>query len=114
MFDSTRGSAAFASGTRVLTIAEPAVRSRLNTAVEWSVKPSYVESVSDAISIARTNAIHVVLLSPTAIEVSSRLEVAKLTSACSGSVLVAVLQGWTPNLADCLLALRVPPSLLRF
>ena len=56
MFDSIRSgadSATFASGTRVLTIAEPAVRSRLNNAVEWSVKPVHAESVSDAISVAR-------------------------------------------------------------
>ena len=46
------GSAAFAAGTRVLTIAEPAVRSRLNIAVEWSVKSVHAESVSDAISVA--------------------------------------------------------------
>jgi AraC-like DNA-binding protein len=88
----------------VLTVVDTSMQRQLNLVLGEAARPIHLDSVSTAISIARKVPVRAVLLGPASIGPEASPAVATLASICAGGVLIAVIGGWTPALAERLLA----------
>ena len=88
----------------VLTVVDTAMQRQLNLVLGEAARPIHLDSVSTAISVARRVPVRAVLLGPASIGPEASPAVAILASICAGGVLIAVIGGWTPTLAERLLA----------
>ena len=88
----------------VITVVDLSMRSRLTLALGDVARPLHLDSVAGAISAVRERPVRAVLLGQPSLIPDSPGAVGKLASACAGS-LIAVIDGWTPELSDTLLVL---------
>lgn len=96
--------AVFGSAGDVLTIVDSSMRSRLDAALGETARTVHLDSVSAAISAVSTRPVRAVLVGPAAVTPDMSSSVLRLAGACAGSMLVAVISGWTPELPEKLLA----------
>lgn len=87
----------------VLTVVDTALHDRLTLALGELARPVHLGSVSAALSVVRERPVRAVLLGQASMTTESATAVARLAVSCGGAV-VAVVDGWTPNLSDTLLA----------
>ena len=88
----------------VLTVVDTSMQRQLNLVLGEAARPIHLDSVSTAISVARKVPVRAVLLGPASIGPEASPAMATLASVCAGGVLIAVIGGWTPALAERLLA----------
>ena len=87
----------------VVTVVDTTLQDRLTLALGEVARPVHLASVSAALSVVRERSIRAVLLGQKSMTAGSATSVGRLAVSCGGT-LIAVLEGWTPDLSDTLLA----------
>jgi AraC-like DNA-binding protein len=90
-------------GPDVVTVVEATLQDRLILALGEVARPVHLASVSAALTVVRERPVRAVLLGQESMTAGSATAVGRLAVTCGGT-LIAVLEGWTPNLSDTLLA----------
>lgn len=90
---------------RIVTILEPAIRSRLDAATLGSFLTIHTDSVHDALAAVRDPSTRALLLSPRMLNGSNLPDVGKLLSSGAGVLPVAILGGQGPTVGQELLDL---------
>ena len=88
----------------VLTVVDTSMQQQLNLVLGAEARPIHLDSVSAAIAVAGQVPVRAVLLGPGAIAPEASSSVTRLANVCVGGPLIAVIGGWTPALAESLLA----------
>lgn len=87
----------------VLTVVDSTLRRRLTLALDEFARPLHLASVGEALSVVRERPVQAVLLGRGAMTTGTATTVGRLVVNCGGT-LIAVIEGWTPELPETLLA----------
>jgi AraC-like DNA-binding protein len=92
------------TGSGIVTLIDPGLRSRLALALDTAVPPYHARSVGEALAVVRERPVQAVLLGQSSLSPESLPAVGKLAGACAG-LLILVMAGSVAQPSDTLLTL---------
>jgi AraC-like DNA-binding protein len=105
MFDSLSGAeqrSAQQHPADIVTVVNASMQGRLDLALGGLARPVHLASIAAALTVVREQPIRAVLLGQESVSPDSAVAVGRIANTCGGTV-IAVADGWTPNLPEALL-----------